>query len=290
MVRRVACAALLAIALAALPGRAPALAAAAHDRFFTTSDGVRLHYVEQGPRAAGAHTIVFIPGLAMPGWIWAGQLAAFRGRYRVIAFDPRGQGRSEVAARGYTAARRGQDIAELLRRLGPAPVLLVGWSLGVLDALAYVHADGDRRLAGLVLIDNSVGEDPPPVWHPPSGRPLPYRLAMAGFVRGMFHTPQPDAWLDRLTASSLRLPAADARALRSYDEPRSFWREAVEGFRPPLLYLVRPGLAAQAATLRARRPGTETAVFPAAGHALFIDDPGRFDALLRGFIVRAVWQ
>ena len=38
----------------------------------------------------------------------------------------------------------------------------MGWSLGVLDSLAYVSAHGDDRLAGLVLVDNSVGEEPAP--------------------------------------------------------------------------------------------------------------------------------
>ena len=88
--------------------------ATARERFFVTSDGVWLHYTEQGPRSPPRslghhppHTIVFVPGLAMPAWIWARQMAAFRTHDRVVAFDPRGQGRSEIAAHGYTAARRG---------------------------------------------------------------------------------------------------------------------------------------------------------------------------------------
>src|SRR5580658_5222123 len=121
--------------------------------FFTTTDGVRLHYLEAGPRAA--HTIVFVPGWTMPAWIWRPQIIAFAPTYHVIAFDPRGQGDSEVAPAGYDPERRGRDIGELLARLGPTPALVVGWSLGVLDTLADVHIDGDAHLAGLVLVDNS---------------------------------------------------------------------------------------------------------------------------------------
>ncbi len=291
----------LASALALLPLLRPAAAlarpGAARDRFFTTSDGVRLHYLEAGPiaahttgiHAAGAHTIVLIPGWTMPAWIWDRQIAVFARRYRVIAFDPRGQGTSQAPAFGYTAARRGQDIAELIARLGPAPVLLVGWSLGVLDVLSYVRAHGDARLAGLVLVDNSVGENPPPVWHPSHGPALPYREALARFVRGMFHTRQPAAWLNRLTRACLRTPEPAARALRAYPVPRQDWRAAVLSVRAPVLYLVRPWLAGQAENLRRDRPGTEIALFPHAGHALFIDDPARFDALLAGFARRRVW-
>ena len=281
----------LSSALALLPLLRPAAAlarpGAARDRFFTTSDGVRLHYLEAG--RTGTHTIVLIPGWTMPAWIWDRQIAVFARRYRVIAFDPRGQGRSQAPAFGYTAARRGQDIAELIARLGPAPVLLVGWSLGVLDVLSYVRAHGDARLAGLVLVDNSVGENPPPVWHPSNGPALPYRVALARFVRGLFRTRQPAAWLDRLTRACLRTPEPAARALRAYPVPRQDWRAAVLSVRAPVLYLVRPWLAGQAENLRRDRPGTEIALFPHAGHALFIDDPARFDALLAGFARRRVW-
>ena len=115
---------------------APAHAAAVQ-KYFTTSDGVRLHYQQSGP--AGAPTIVLVPGWTMPGWIFAPQIAAFSARYRVIAFDPRGQGSSDIPAGGYNQDRRGADIGDLLAQLGPRPVVLVGWSLGVLDTLAYIH-------------------------------------------------------------------------------------------------------------------------------------------------------
>ena len=64
--------------------------------------------------------------------------------------------------------RRGRDVAELIGRLGSQSVVVIGWSLGVLDILASIHVAGDSRLAGLVLVDNSVGEEPAPA-------PLPFR-------------------------------------------------------------------------------------------------------------------
>ena len=126
--------------------------ARAADMFFTTSDGVRLHVIEAGPRQADA--VVFVPGWTMPAWIFQAQIAALSRSHRVLALDPRGQGDSQVAESGYDHLRRGRDIAELLARLGPRPVVLVAWSLGVLDSLAYVQQYGDARLAGLVLVDN----------------------------------------------------------------------------------------------------------------------------------------
>lgn len=257
-------------------------------RFFTTSDHVRLHYLEAGPLSR--HTIVFVPGWTMPAWIWRPQIVALDKAYHVIAFDPRGQGESEIPAIGYTPERRGRDIDELLAHLGPAPALVVGWSLGVLDTLASVHVDGDAHLAGLVLVDNSVGEEPPPrPGKPHVGPPLTHAAYIHGFVRGMFRTRQSPAYLNALTAAALRTPEDAARALLSYPVPRSYWRDAVYATRVPVLYVVRPGFAAQAANLQRQRPDTETVVFAHAGHALFVDEAARFNALLLDFIHRHVW-
>lgn len=278
--------ALLAVAQHAAAQFAPGMAS----RFFVTSDGVRLHYLEAG--RPGAHILLFIPGWTMPAWIWAPQIAAFSHHYHVVAFDPRGQGDSDAPVSGYEPGRRALDIAELLAHLEPVPVLPVAWSLGVLDTLAYLHANGDAPIAGLVLVDNSVGEEPPPTPVPPSphaGPPLPHAVAMRRFVQGMFRRPQNAAYLDRLTQATLHTPEAASRALLSYPVPRTYWREAIYATAKPVLYVVRPGFAAQAANLQSKRPNTETALFADAGHALFIDDAARFNALLQDFIHRRIW-
>jgi non-heme chloroperoxidase len=271
-----------------LAGLLLAGAARAADRYFETSDGVRLHYVESGI----GHTIVMVPGWTMPAWIFDRQIRAFSQTWHVVAFDPRSQGESEVAPGGYDPWRRGQDIAELLDRLGPDPVLLMGWSLGVLDGLAYVSTHGDRRLAGLVLVDNSVGEEPAPTAaaHPLRRGPnLSRDEHMRRFVAGMFLHPQPGPWLDRLTETCLRTPPAAAAALLAYPVPRSFWKQAVYSTDRPLLYVVRPGLAGQAANIAAHRANAETVVMEGVGHALFVDDPVRFDGVVEAFIHRLVW-
>jgi non-heme chloroperoxidase len=262
---------------------------AVQSQFFVTSDGVRLHYLEAGPSTG--HTIVFVPGWTMPAWIWQPQIRAFAQRYHVVAFDPRGQGDSDAPTWGYEPRRRSQDIAELVTNLSPVPVLLVAWSLGVLDALAYVRAHGDLMVAGLVLVDNSVGEEPSPPPHIRRPMPvMPHAIAMHRFVSGMFlHRPS-EAYLDRLTEATLHTPEAASRALLAYPLPRSYWRDALYSTEKPVLYVVRPGwLAEQAANLAHNRPGTQIAVFQNAGHALFVDDAVRFNALLAEFIARTVW-
>ena len=283
-VRHLLGAALLLASLLAPPAQA------AESAYFSTSDGVRLHLIMAGP--ANAPVMVLVPGWTMPAWIFQAQIQEFSRRYRVVALDPRGQGDSEVAASGYDQSRRGQDIADLIARLGPRPVLLVGWSLGVLDSLAYVHQYGDQRLAGLVLVDNSVGEDPPPV---PSRLPsargprLEREEQMRRFVRGMFRSSPGEEYLAQLTATALRTPPDASAQLLNYGVPRSYWRDTVVSVQKPVLYVVRPRFAAQAANLEMHQPLAETALFANAGHALFVDEPARFNAVVQDFIRRRVW-
>ena len=269
----------------------------ATSRYFTTSDGVHLHYIDARPSngAAAGHVLVLIPGWTMPAWIFGPQITSFAHICRVIAFDPRGQGDSEVPASGYTAARRGQDIAELLDALRTPKAVLLGWSLGVLDSLAYVGSHGADRLSALVLIDNSIGENPPPS---PEKAPrfsrLPrrpsYPATMAAFVRGMFRTPQPQAYLNRLTATCLITPELAARALLDYRVPRTVWRDAVYSAGVPILYCVRPHLAGQAENLARNDTQAEIVIFRNAGHALFVDDAQEFNVVLASFLRERVWM
>ncbi len=261
----------------------------AKDRFFKTSDGVRLHYLEAGP--AAGHIVVLIPGWTMPAWIFDRQIADLSAQFHVIAFDPRSQGGSDIAPTGHDHVRRGQDIAELLAQLAPDRVLLVGWSLGVLDSLAYLHGSGDSRIAGLVLIDNSIGEEPPPP-APKNRLPGPkltWKQDMTRFVTGMFARKPPQPWLDRLIEACLKTPEPAARALLAYPVPRSFWKDAVYSTSKPVLYIVRPKFAGQAANLAAHHANAESVVLRDLGHALFVDDAPGFDRRLRDFAARRVW-
>ncbi|MBX7250002.1 MAG: alpha/beta hydrolase [Caulobacteraceae bacterium] len=274
--------------LLALPPLA-ARAAPAHDRWFVTSDGVRLHYLEAGPDSAPP--ILFVPGWTMPAWIFDKQIDALSARYHVLALDPRGQGRSDIPATGYEPVRRGRDIAELIDRACAEPVVIVGWSLGVLDTLSYVRQAGDRRLAGLVLVDNSIGEGPPPAPRRTANGPrreAERAQARRAFVAGMFASDPGEAYLARLTADSLRMPASAEQALLSYPVPRQDWRGAILMSARPVLYVIRPRFREQGEALLAERPRARVEVFETAGHALFVDEPDRFNALIEGFMARDV--
>ena len=129
-----------AIASLGLAGLLLAGAARAADRWFITSDGVRLHYIEAGR----GRTIVMVPGWTMPAWIFDAQIARFLAPLTA-------SWRSTRARRATARSRRAATTRGGAARTSPNcstgsgrdPVLLIGWSLGVLDSLAYVHEHGD---------------------------------------------------------------------------------------------------------------------------------------------------
>jgi non-heme chloroperoxidase len=255
-----------------------------------TSDRVRLNVLEAAPATSNAPdaarpVIVLVPGWCMPASIWQPQLLALGRQFRTIALDPRGQGDSEVPGSGYDADRRAGDLQELLAAQVPGSgALLVGWSLGGLDALQFVHRFGSGGLAGMVLVDNSVGEPPAPK---PSNFISQLRSDRSGaldhFVRAMFARPQPEDFIESIKQSALRMPLADAIALLSYPLPREHWRDIARRFDKPLCYCVTTRYLEQARNLQKERPATRVEWFEKAGHALFIDEPDRFNRIVGEF-------
>jgi microsomal epoxide hydrolase len=74
------------------------------------------------------------------------------------------------------------------------------------------------------------------------------------------------------------------------DKPRTYWKEAIYMTSRPVLYLVTPRFAGQAINLVTHHPSAEAVRFNDLGHAMFVDDPARFDAQLWDFIRRRVWR
>ena len=267
----------------------PAGAAEIARRTFETSDKVTLSFLEAGADHAGKKnpTVALVPGWLMPASIWRSQLDAFGRKYSTIALDPRGQGQSEVAPSGYTAERRATDVREFLA--GRSRVVLVGWSLGGIEALQYVQMFGSSEVAGLVLVDSSVGES---TGAGGGGGTFKESLradrdkALREFMHAVFAKPRSEKEITELTRSAKRMPLEDSLALLDYPFERAHWHRIARAFDKPLLYAITPQYEQQAANLKKNRPATQIEIFRKAGHALFVDEPERFNALIEKFIAR----
>lgn len=132
-------------------------------------NGTRLFYEDTGPGSTG-QTILFSHGLLWDTELFAPQLAHLRGRYRVIAYDHRGQGRSaDDAAASISMETVYADAVALIEALGAGPVHFAGLSMGGFVAMRL----GARRpdlVRSLILMETSA--DPEPAENVPKYRKL----------------------------------------------------------------------------------------------------------------------
>jgi pimeloyl-ACP methyl ester carboxylesterase len=116
-------------------------------------DGVRLHYYDAG--AEDAPAMVLIHGLGDEADTWRHVLPRLAERYRVLAVDLPGFGRSAHPRRPHTTGFFARIIVGLLNKLGIAKAVLVGSSMGAMVAqrLAMAHPELVERL---VLIGGGI--------------------------------------------------------------------------------------------------------------------------------------
>jgi microsomal epoxide hydrolase len=254
--------------------------------FFKTSDGVRIHYLEAG----SGRPIVFIPGWTMPAWIWQKQIDEFSKNYHVIAVDPRSQGESDKPPYGHLPETRARDYKELVDQLGLKHPVLVGWSMACGELVKYAEQFGTDNTAGLVLVDGLLTDHPSPeMFVALSGwmnqLQLDRQKQADGFVRTMYKKPQSDDYLNRVIDASAQVPA-DTAVILIYN------MIAVKDFSPGLARMNRPVLftyqpeTQQTADFLKSKLGDKLRLerFEGDGHALFVDDPEKFNHVLEEFL------
>jgi pimeloyl-ACP methyl ester carboxylesterase len=119
-------------------------------------NGIELFYKESG---SGPETIVFSHGLLMDHTMFEPQRAAFEKRYRVIAYDHRGQGQSPDPGYGHDMDMLAKDAATLIQALNVGPCHFAGLSMGGFVGMRL--ASRRRELVKTLTLMNT-GADPEP--------------------------------------------------------------------------------------------------------------------------------
>ena len=113
------------------------------------SDGIRLHYEVLGRRRAPA--VLMIQGLGADKHGWDMQRFVLAARYRVVAFDNRGAGRSDKPFGHYSLEQMADDAIAVLDHAGIETAHVVGASMGgaiaQIVALKYQHRVRSLTLA-----------------------------------------------------------------------------------------------------------------------------------------------
>jgi 3-oxoadipate enol-lactonase len=241
--------------------------------------------------------IVFSHGLLWNTALFAPQMAALRGRWRCIAYDHRGQGRSADDARHtididlLTA-----DAVALIEALGLGRVHFCGLSMGGFVGMR-LGARHPQLLRSLMLCDTSAEPEPP------ENVPRYKRMNMAARWLGprvVIPKVMPILFGRTVLADPAR--AADRRHWRDElnKNRRSVWR-AVNGvlYRDPILpelpKITAPTLVlvgdedvatvpAKAQRIASSIANARLEVIPGAGHSSTVENPAAVNAAIERFL------
>ncbi len=109
-------------------------------------DGCRIHYAVSG----NGPPVVLVPGLGGDGRFWNGVVETLGDRYRLIAVDHRGAGRSDRPDGFYSIERIARDVIGILDREGVEKAHVVGHSTGGAIAQAIALDWSGRGLSFVV--------------------------------------------------------------------------------------------------------------------------------------------
>lgn len=128
---------------------------------FADLPGVRLHYTLDGDAARPVLVLSNSLGTCLD--MWGPQVAAFARHFRVLRYDTRGHGRSEVTPGPYTLPQLGADVIALLDHLGIERAHFCGLSMGGLTGMWLATAFA-ARIDRLVLCNTAAFIGPPENW------------------------------------------------------------------------------------------------------------------------------
>ena len=281
-----------------------ALAAEIKDGYFTTSDGVRIHYLEAG----SGKPLILIPGWSQTAAQFKHQLEGLSDRYRVIALDMRGHGESSKPSYGYRIHRLSADVHEFLVANSLADVALGGHSMGCSVIWAYWELYGSERLSKLVLIDQMPMITANPTWSDQekvdAGALLDkdslYSVTNSlagpdgiktteGFIGGMFTKQYPREEVAWVVQQNLKLPRAYAARLL-YDHSTNDWRDVIPRIDIPTL--VVGGKASlvgwrSQVWIGSQIRGSRVEIFEeeeGGNHFMFMENPEKFNRIVKEFL------
>lgn len=249
------------------------------------SNGVRLHYAQQGPASAPA--IILLHGYSDSWQSFSGVMPLLPPQFRVIALDARGHGESERPAAGYRIEDMADDVLLFMDALKIPSAMIVGHSMGSFVAQAIADR-APARVTSLVLMAGGPALDNPIV------RALCATIAGFSdpvdrdFVREFQYSTVlaavPEAFMLNAIANSERMPAR-------------VWKEVAKGFleyrpapaRPRVRTLVIGGrkdavFSVEEHVELARQFDARLELFDDIGHALHWEDPRAFAQALRTFL------
>lgn len=139
---------------------------------FLDIDGLKLHYIDEGPR--DAEPIVMVHGNPTWSYYYRNLIKGLKNEYRCVALDHMGMGLSDKPSDSqyeHTLSRRVQDLETLLEKLGiNQNVTLIVHDWGGMIGMTYAVRHPER-MKRLVILNTGA-------FRLPKTKPLPWQLKL----------------------------------------------------------------------------------------------------------------
>jgi len=257
-------------------------------------NGIRLYYEEKG----SGQPIVFIHGVWGSCRFFQRQIAWFGERYRAIALDLRGHGRSSMTLYGQTVETYAQDLRAFLKALDLRWPILVGWSMGSFVIWDHYRQFGAGDIRAMINIDQAPTDFK---WEAAPRGFITFEMLRDWLVQVqtnrnefakaivpmMFKDPIADADFAWMYDEMIRAPEAIAGAIL-FDQSTRTWAEVIKGFPTPTLLCFGADQAMQtlenARWIVAQSQNARLEVFAHSNHCPFLEETEKFNRVVEEFV------
>ncbi len=118
--------------------------------------GNPISYIDEGQ--ASGMPIIFIHGFPFNKWTWQNQLEVLKDKYRVVAYDVQGHGKSGMGSGPFTITQFADDLFLFMDAIKIEAAIVCGLSMGGYIALNAIRRQ-PTRIEALILCDTQCAAD-----------------------------------------------------------------------------------------------------------------------------------